>query len=368
MTNQEQLDILKQGVEIWNEWRRKNLDESLQLSEIDLEGSNLSGINLRGADLSRANLNNTNLSEADLSNARLWKAHLEKANLSHIYLRDAYLYKAWLKQANFQSANCEGATFARAYLHQAVLHKADLSVTNFNGADLSEADLRSANLTSASFVSTNLTRANLTGCSIFGISAWRVHLQDTVQSHLIIDDGKTTITVDNFEIAQFIYLLLEHRKLRGVINSVIDKGVLLLGRFDYNGLELLYAIADKLREINYLPIIFDFARPKSRDLTETIMILAGLSRFVIADLSGPSVPQELYATIPHFKIPFAPLLEEKERSHSLFRDFLGYPWVLPLVEFRSKKHLIELLIPSVIQPAEEKFQERQASLDAVFNC
>ena len=33
--------------------------------------------------------------------------------------------------------------------------------------------------------------------------------------------------------------------------------------------------------------------------------LVGLSRFVIVDLSGPSVPQELYATVPHFKVPFA---------------------------------------------------------------
>jgi hypothetical protein len=59
-------------------------------------------------------------------------------------------------------------------------------------------------------------------------------------------------------------------------------------------------------------MIFDFDRPDSRNYTEMVKILVGLSRFVIVDLSGPSVPQELYATIPHFKIPFVPIGEVKE--------------------------------------------------------
>ena len=36
-----------------------------------------------------------------------------------------------------------------------------------------------------------------------------------------------------------------------------------------------------------------FERPDNREFTETIMTLAGLSRFVIVELSGPSVPNEL---------------------------------------------------------------------------
>jgi hypothetical protein len=45
---------------------------------------------------------------------------------------------------------------------------------------------------------------------------------------------------------------------------------------------LLDAIAAKLRSLGYVSLIFDFERPTDRDLTETVKILAGLSRFVIA--------------------------------------------------------------------------------------
>jgi hypothetical protein len=118
----------------------------------------------------------------------------------------------------------------------------------------------------------------------------------------------SSITVDDLEVAQFIYLLLNHKKLRNVFNAVTERGVLLLGRFGGGGLEVLQAVADRLREEKYLPIIFDFDRPQNRNYTETVKTLAGLSRFIVADLSGPSVPQELYATVPHFKIPFVPIL------------------------------------------------------------
>ena len=147
----------------------------------------------------------------------------------------------------------------------------------------------------------------------------------------------------------------------------MERGVLLLGRFGGGGLELLQAIAAKLREMKYLPIIFDFDRPENRDFTETIMTLAGLSRFVIVDLSGPSVPNELRATIPHFKIPFVPIIEEGRKIFSMFPDLLGYPWVLTPVEFTNKEQLIELLPTRVIEPAEEKFKERQILLDQLFN-
>jgi len=101
------------------------------------------------------------------------------------------------------------------------------------------------------------------------------------------------IQVDNLEVAQFMYLLLSREKLRGVITTIGEKAVLILGRFTERK-ELLDCMADKLWSLGYLPMIFDFDRPTDRDLTETVRILAGLSRFVIADITNPrSVPLEL---------------------------------------------------------------------------
>ena len=58
-------------------------------------------------------------------------------------------------------------------------------------------------------------------------------------------------------------------------------------------------------------------------------------------MSGPSVPQELQTTVPHYKIPFVPIIEARTTPHAMFTDLQEYPWVLAPVEFTSQKHLID---------------------------
>ena len=96
------------------------------------------------------------------------------------------------------------------------------------------------------------------------------------------------ITVDNLEVAQFIYLLLHNENIRQVIDTITSKAVLILGRFTPERKAVLDAIREALRHRNYLPILFDFEAPGSRDFTETISTLAHMARFIIADLTEPS--------------------------------------------------------------------------------
>jgi hypothetical protein len=344
MANEEHLKILKQGVYDWNEWRWENRDVRPDLRRADLRRADLCG-----ADLSEADLHG-----ADLSEARLFSADLSEADLSEANLNGAELLQAHLHAAN---------------LSRTKLHGADLRQANLNGVNLSWANLNGANLSAASLLQSNFEKADLTGCRVYGVSAWNLNLDGARQSDLIISRrDEPTITVDDLEVAQFIYLLLNYKKLHNVLNVVTERGVLILGRFGNGGLELLQAIAAKLRELNYLPIIFEFDRPESRNFTETIKTLAGLSRFVIADLSGPSVPQELYATVPHFKIPFVPIIEKGRKKYAMFVDILEYPWVLKPVEFENKVQLLQLLPGEIIDPAEEKHQERQKLLDELFKA
>jgi len=253
------------------------------------------------------------------------------------------------------------------------LEGTDLRAANFRQANLSEAHLERANLEgtilhAATLVETNLEQANLTGAHIYGIAAWNPRLGGAIQSSLIITrENEPVITVDDLEVAHLIYLLLNHQKLRNVTNAVTERGVLILGRFSDGGLAILQSIAAKLRELHYIPIIFDFDRPDDRNYTETIKTLVGLSRFVIVDLSGPSVPQELYATVPHFKIPFAPIVEEQRRSFAMSGDLFEYPWVLKPVRYSSKEQLITELATKVIDPAEQKHKARRAHFAQRFD-
>ncbi len=394
MANSEQIKILYQGVEAWNKWRDKNDEIKPDLSGANLSWRYLSGAylfeaNLSGADLEGANLGwafledtdlrGSDLSRADLHGAHLRGANLDGANLSGADLSGAWLSKAALNEANLFEANLSGAELIWANLSGANLswtnlRKADLMgailfEANLNNSDLTKAYLSNANLNRVSFVETKLEGADLSYSRVYGISAWNLKTnQDTKQLSLVITDwDEPIIHVDNIEIAQFIYLLLKHENLRQVLNSVTEKGVLILGRFGGGGIEVLRAVAEKLREMKYLPIIFDFERPRDRNYTETIKTLAGLSRFVIVDLSGPSVPQELYATVPHFKIPFVPILEKGKQRYAMFTDILEYDWVMkPIVEFDTTESLIEKLPSKIIKPAEKRYEKRQKILNELF--
>ena len=135
---------------------------------------------------------------------------------------------------------------------------------------------------------------------------------------------------------------------------------MILGRFTKERKAVLDAIRDKLRTLGFVPMMFDFEKPKQRDFTETIKTLAGLSRFIIADITNPkSSPLELQATMPDYMIPFVPIIQEKQKPFSMFRDLKQKygEWVLDVLEYNSAEGLIEVLEPAVVKPALEKSEQ-----------
>jgi hypothetical protein len=57
-------------------------------------------------------------------------------------------------------------------------------------------------------------------------------LEGVKQRNLVITpEHEPEITVDNIEVAQFIYLMLNNQKIREVIDTITSKAVLILGRF-----------------------------------------------------------------------------------------------------------------------------------------
>jgi uncharacterized protein YjbI with pentapeptide repeats len=395
--NPEHLKILQQGVHKWNAWRQENPRVLPILSNADLRGladmasvnlggaimrgANLSEVNLESARLENANLSQSNLVRTKLSRAFLTGANLRNASLSHADLRGISLIdadlshanlsnanlniipdrdgdeEACLLNANLMSANLTGASLIKVNLRNANLMDADLTYANLTDADMYNADLIRSNLTNANLtganlsladlVETNFTNARISGCRIYGASAWNVTLVKTSQKDMVISkEGEPIVTVDDLEVGQFIYLMLNNTKIRDVINTITSKGVLILGRFaDPQRKSVLDGLREKLREFDLLPIVFDFDRPTDKDYTETVQTLAGMSMFVIADVTNPkSIPLELEATAKQFKIPFIPIIDVSvdPRPFAMLVDLQkSFHWVLPTLQYASKEDLLD---------------------------
>jgi hypothetical protein len=209
-------------------------------------------------------------------------------------------------------------------------------------------------------VKTNLQGATLEGCSIHGISAWNLKLEGAIQQNLnVSDEGEPAIRVDNLEVAQFICLLLNNERIRQVIDTITSKVVLILGRFTSERKDVLEAIRDSLRQRDYLPVLFDFDKPASRNITETISTLAHMARFIIADITdAKSIPQELQAIVPNLpSVPVQPLLLTAGREYGMFEHFRRYPWVLDTYYYDNLDDVLASVEDKVISPAEAKARE-----------
>jgi uncharacterized protein YjbI with pentapeptide repeats len=183
MANPEHLAILKQGVDVWNEWRAKTA-EQVDLCDVDFRGADLCEVNLSGAFLCGANLSFANLSEANLYEVDFTGANFNGANLCKAFLKFANLNDAYLFSANLNGANLGGADLWGADLSEANLSNANLSANfreaNLSGANLSYAGLSGADLSRASLSGANLNYANLSGGELIDTDFTNVSVGTTV--------------------------------------------------------------------------------------------------------------------------------------------------------------------------------------------
>jgi hypothetical protein len=154
-------------------------------------------------------------------------------------------------------------------------------------------------------------------------------------------------------------LLLHNEKIRRVNDTVGKKGVLLLGRFTEDRIKVLEYLREALRQRGYVPIVFNFDKPETKDFTETVRLLAGLAKFVIADITNPrSAPLELQATVPEIMVPFQPIIEEGQTAFAMLEDLQRkHDWVFPTLRYSSLNRLIETMDEEIVGPAEAKFKQ-----------
>jgi hypothetical protein len=92
-------------------------------------------------------------------------------------------------------------------------------------------------------------------------------------------------------------------------------------------------------------------------MSETVKVLAGLAKFVLADVTDATeVRAELHNIVPNFpSLPVQPLVLAGKGEFVSLRTYLAkYPWVLPTFEYRDLDHLLASLDNPVIGAAEDK--------------
>ena len=405
MANAGHIDIVRDRLDHWNEWRRKNTTvvpdfAGADLAELNLAGANLAkadfsgaklaGTNLSGANLARAKFFRADLSQADLSRAILFKANLSQADMAGANLNGADLTGAFLIRANLSGATLlqacmkganlgqaslfraklVGAVLSQASFFKADLSEADLSEANLEGANLQEAvlertNLRSANAANANFcfatlLRTNLENAVLDNCAVYGTSLWDVNLSESRQRDLdIMPAQQPVLSVDSLQTAQLIGMLLHHEKARYEVFSITLNTVLVIGRFLPDRKPVLAAIKEALRRGEYSPLVLDFHLPGSGDKNEIVKTLGKMSRFVIADLTDDRRIAETLDAVVHFlpSIPIQPIGQKGREQSAADSHYHKYRWVLPFWCFTDPDDLAKKIEREVIAPAEQKAAE-----------
>lgn len=352
----------------WGEWRYLNPDVVLDLSEADLSKSdlqerNIERANLRGTIFDGSNLRaiafvNCDLSDARFRNCTMNNAVFSDSILDHADFYNSSIYASWFRQSslldtNLHKCNLSNARFDDSDLSSATLERTDLSEVSFN-----RCKLNGANLALARIVQTKFRHCNLNGCLVYGAAVWDVVLEDTIENDLQITIPPELLTVDGLELAQFLYFILENINVRQAIDSITCKVVLILGRFTPERKVVLDSLRNAIRERNYIPVMFDFEQPASRDLIETVTTLASLSRFIIADItSAKIVIEELRELVPRLSVPVLPILQKGEKEYSTFHTLQKYPWMLNTFYYESIQHLMESLSAKIIPEVETKVGE-----------
>ena len=323
----------------------------------DLSGGNFENANFNGSHILHCNFEDANLAGAKFSSCKFVGPNFEAADLSEAdfslssfqgFLKPINFNKAKLLNTEFIGCNLSGAIFTDSNLENS-----DLQASNLSMADFSRANLKKSNLSETSLVETIFDNADLSGSNVYGVSAWDVSLKNTIQTNLSISkDESVGITVDDLEVAQFIYLLINNQKIRDVINTVTSKAVLILGRFYKERKDVLDALREELKKHDLAPIVFDFEPSKNRNLTETVQLLANMSKFIIADITdAKSIPQELSHIIPFFpSVPVMPILLEDEREYAMFEHFKKFGSVLETFYYKNQEHLLDSLKIEILDP------------------
>jgi uncharacterized protein YjbI with pentapeptide repeats len=321
MTESEIVNLLSAGKNVWNSWKDGNPSTRVSFSDLSLDGMSFEDYHL-----DNCYFNNTSLKGCNFNNA--WLAW---CNFFHCDLSDSTFTNPAIADLQFDDKRLMGV---------------NLRWTNFAVCNLDRVDMNYATLEGTRFFQCSLNGANLSNSMINGLSAWDNTYDDRIiQDNLYVsamDD--LLLTVDNFEIAQFIHMLTNNKNIRTAVDTLATKIVLILGSFANGDKLFLDAFKSALKKEDLVPIMYDFDKPKSRNHTETVSTIAHLSKFIIADLTNQrSIPHELASIIPHLRsVVVIPIVRDEYPPFGMFEDYQSLNHVGNIIKYSSDEAISKI--------------------------
>jgi len=332
------------NVSIWNDWiiKRskttilKNRDFSL-LNKKTLAGYDFSTVHFYSCTFPK---------EMVFFNCSFKNAH---------FVNCKFLEYSRFTESDFRSAEFKNVSFIDVNMIETVLSNCHFTKCKFVGVDF-----RLASLIESKFFS-----CTIEDCDIYGANVWDIDMdKKTIQKDLRIPfrglNLKETISIDDLQLGNVIYLLLDNSNYKRWIDQSKSKSVLILGRFGSNLKTNISALKAKIRDSGLTPIVFDFEVPTSLDLIEAIVLLSFLSKFIIVDLTkARSVPAELQAILSTLMIPVVPIIQKASKPYSTFSVTSKFKWVLPMVVYDEFQEIIKAFEKAILQPATKLHEEIQ---------
>lgn len=158
--NKKQIDLLRKGRKIWNEWRKKNPGVRPDLRGAILRNADLTEVDLRQANLYRADLSGTNLSKANLRDANLQRTNLTETKLGGAILTEALLGSTILGDTDLN--NVKGLDLSRHFSpsfldHLTISKSSNLPTNFFRGCGLNDWQIESTKLNNEDLTLSEIT-------------------------------------------------------------------------------------------------------------------------------------------------------------------------------------------------------------------
>lgn len=295
MTPADQIVLLKDNVEKWNQWRQENPKRVANLRYADLKG-----LNLTNADFDRIDLTEANLSGAILN----------------------------------------GATFRRANLTEVNLSKTSLIDCDFSGADLREVDLSGAilqgvNLSGCRLYKTNLSQAQILNVNTSRMTAWQIDTSGLQQASLYLVENEQRLIFDNIELAEPLWRQIADKSSAGFDNFKM-KLALLVGHFPGGNYDRLIPVISDLTERGYTAVLADNAGGNGESLSRLLTGFSEVAALVVADFTATDnlLPDlEAVMAADALNLTIQPIVVEGDTREDW--DHLGekHQWFLPIHRF-----------------------------------